>query len=203
MTKSFRFPQYKQSEFERVSWEEYGKVLESIAKNIETFLKKNRMHIDTVVPIYRAAGIAGQFFAYRLHNLKILPVQYKYLHQRGKVRLVKLDDSALARIKGRSPTILVVENNHCFGTTSRMALRGIRKKFPKATILYVAIYADYSHRDMPGADYVFYGRLTNETKALLPTEAKKLKLQPGLALFPWENIEEEWAAVRLKKFDYK
>ena len=202
MAKPLKLPVYKRSEFRRVSWGEYGKVLESVVKDVKAFLKKKRTHVDGIIPIYRAGGVAGQFFAYRLRSLSILPVQYKYLYQRGEVRLVKLDDSALARIKNRAQTVLVIENNHCFGTTSQAVLKSIRKKFPKAVILYAAVYADYSHRTMLDADYTFYGRLTNETKMLLPQETRKLKLQTGLSLFPWENVEEEWAAVRLKKFDY-
>lgn len=199
-----KLPKYYKSDFKKVSWQEYGQVLDSLLPRLNRYLKKNKIRIDAIVPIMRAGGIAAQYFAYKLHLLKILPVQYKYLYEEGGIKLRKINNYSSLKPKTLpNPTFLVVENNHCFGTTSKMAIKDIKKLIPRCKIIYVAIFADYSFQEMKDAEAVFYGRLTNETKDLTEKEAKILRIKNGLSLFPWESLEEEWAAVNSKKFDYR
>ena len=97
----------------------------------------------------------------------------------------------------------MVENNKCFGSTSIKAISGLRKVAPNSKILYVGMFTDYTYQDMPGADVVFYGRLTNEARGLSTEEANTKGISNNLSLFPWENLDEEWRSVSLQKFEYQ
>ncbi len=194
---------YKKSDFRHVSWADYTRTVNNIAAAIDHYLNEHDIKLDAIIPILRASGIATQIIGYRLRQLTILPVQYKYLHRRGKIRLTKLNDTSLSLIKKSAPVLLVIENNHCFGTTSCAVMKDLRKRFPKARILYAAMYADYSCRKTPDAETAFYGHLTNETRTLTLAAAKKLGLDNSVSLFPWENEAEEWAAITGQTFDYK
>lgn len=199
-----KLPKYYKSDFERISWQKYGQVLDLLFVHLDKYLRDNKVRVDAVVPIMRAGGIAAQYFAYKLQLLKVLPVQYKYLYEKGGIKLKKINNYSLSKFKiSKNPVFLVVENNHCFGTTSKMAIRDIKKMVPGCKIIYVAIFADYSYKRMEGVESVFYGRLTNEARSLTAKEAKKLGLNNKVSLFPWEGLEEEWAAVNSKKFDYR
>ncbi len=197
-------PTYTRSDFgPRISWAEYGIIVDRLAKKVALYLKQHRINIDAVVPIGRAGYIPGTIIAYKLTTLRIVPVQYKYLDGPGGIKLRKLFWPSPGKFsKKPRPIFLVVENNHCFGTTSRAVIAELKKRNPHCRIIYVAVLADYSYQRMEQADAVLYGELTNETKTLLPKQAKKLRIRTLLSLYPWENITEEMAAVQGKKYTY-
>jgi len=70
-------------------------------------------------------------------------------------------------------------------------------------IIYAAAHADYTHQKLKGVDAQFWGRLTNETKALSPKEAKRKGLPNFVFVFPWERFDEELSAVNSKKYIYQ
>lgn len=196
-------PKYQKSDFKRVSWEEYGETLEFLYQKVSKYLKENNIKIDAVVPIFRGGAIPGTYLAYKLHLLKILPVQYKYFVIDGKHVLKNLISIPKENLKiSENPTFLVVENNHCFGGTSKMAINDLKKIIPGCKIIYAAAHMDYSYQEMEQAEVVFYGKLTNECWKLFKEEALKKGLDMFLSLFPWEDLEEEWATVTVEEFEY-
>lgn len=203
MTDIPKFPKYEKSDFKNISWEEYGKTLEVLYDKIHDYLGKNRLKIDAVVPILRGGAFSGTYLAYKFHVIRIFPVQYKYLYE-DKFELKRISSvSSDAFDRSSSPIILLVENNHCFGTTAKEALKDLKEVIPNAKVLYAAAYMDYSNQEMPGTEAVFYGQLTNEARGLAKEQADEKEITNDLSLFPWEDIEEEWAMVQGKKFDYK
>lgn len=190
---------YKKSDFKMLSWEEYGEILENLYKKVNKYLKNNKIKIDAVVPILRGGAFSGIFLAYKLHILRIIPVQYKHLGI-NLVQFISINNSNLKL--PHKPVFLLVENNHCFGETAVKAAEDLKKKFPKCKIIYAAALADFSHINKKIFDRCFYGELTNETKTLSNGEAKSKKVRDYLSLFPWEDINEEYAAVCLKDFKY-
>lgn len=193
---------YSKKDFKRVSWEGYGKTLETLYQKIEKYLKEKNIKIDAVVPILRAGAFPGTYLAYKLRLLKILPIQYKYLPGQSIEPVKLLDGLSLDRKIGSPAVFLLVENNHCFGTSAKMAAEELKKFFSSCKIIYVAAHMDYSHQDAVSAEAVFYGRLTNEARGLNLEEAKEKGLTNEIFLFPWENLEEEWAAVSGEPFNY-
>jgi len=195
---------YKKDGFKRVSWDEYEKVLQTLLKKIQDYVKKNNLKIDIVVPILRGASFSGAYLAYKLKLIRIVPVQYKYFFDENKkIELRRLLGLPADISLSEKPTILVVENNHCFGLTAENATKDIRERFPNATILYAADWMDYSFQKNKYADVIFYGKLNNDTKVLTEEEAIEKGFEIPGTLFPWENEKEEWSTVEMQQFEYQ
>src|SRR3989344_5660587 len=196
--------QYSKSDFGALmTWEQYGTLLEKLYREVSQYLDVNNIHPDVVVPIFRAAGIPGQYLAYKLKLLKILSVQYKYLKHGDKIELVQLQGFRKELLQKESPILLLLKNPPCLAATQKAAVDDLKKIYPTGKILYAAVCADYTHKELKGVEKTFYAAFTNSTRGLSEAEATKLNVPHKIALFPWENFEEELAAVTGQKFDYK
>ena len=194
---------YKKSDFKRVSWNEYGRILDALYARLKRHLEANKVKIDAVVPILRGGAFSGTYLAYRLGMLKVLPVQYKYFYSGGKGPLKRLLSFPKTAIGKRDPTFLLVENNHCFGATAANAAKDLQKAFPGCRIVYAAAYMDYSFRNAVDASVSLHGKYTNETRALTAAQCRAKGIEANtLNLFPWESKEEEWKMVSEKQFEY-
>ena len=194
---------YKESDFKKVSWEEYGKTLEILFQKVNKYIKKNNIKIDAVVPILRGGSFPGAYLTYQFHLLRILPVQYKYFLSDKKIQLKKIFNfSKLSLKNNRSPIFLLVENNHCFGLTASTAAKDLKKMFPDCKIIYAVDHIDYSYQKVDNVEKTFYGKLTNETKALNNKKCKIKKIENICYLFPWENLDEEMTTIKGKQFAY-
>lgn len=196
---------YRKSDFKKVSWGEYGKTFDILYKKVEKYVKANKIKIDAVVPILRGGLFPGAYLAYRFHMLRILPIQYHYHFSKNKIELRKILNLPRKRINlPKRSTFLLVEGNHCFGLTAQTAVKDLKKTFPGCKIIYAADHIDYSYRKIANVDAIFYGKLTNETRALGKKECKKKSIENPLSyLFPWEDLKEEWITVQGKQFKYK
>lgn len=193
---------YKKEDFKPVSWEEYGKTLDALYKKVEKYIKEKNIKIDAVVPILRGGAFPGAYLAFKLNLLRILPVQYKYFFENKKIILKCI--LSLPKVKlPKNPTFLLVEQNHCFGLTASTAAKDLKKQFPNCRIIYAADHMDYSYQKVDGTEVIFYGKLTNETRALSKKECKEKKIFLLSYLFPWESLEEEWTTVQGKQFKYE
>jgi len=192
---------YKKKDFKRVAWEDCAKNWEGLGRKILTYIKKNNIVIDAVVPILRGGSLPGGFLAYKLGVLKIIPVQYKYFFAGDKAELKAILPLNAANLS-KKPTILLVEGNHCFGVTASVAGKDIKKLIPGCKILYAADHMDYSYQKNEFADEIFYGLLTNDCLVLNPEQAKKKGIYPYSYIMPWEKMEEEWETVNAKQFKY-
>ncbi len=197
---------YKKEDFEQMTWEEYAEILEDLYKKVSKYIKDNKIKIDAVVPILRGGGFPGTYLAFKLHLLRILPVQFKYFFENGDLEKIKLKmllglpkDVSLSK----NPTFLLVECNCCFGLTSVSAAKHLRERYPKCKIIFAADTMDYSYQKLEQMDAIFYGDLTNDTKTLTEAECKKKGVNCKLRYLPWENLEEEYTTVQAKQFKYE
>ncbi|MFH1232912.1 MAG: phosphoribosyltransferase [Patescibacteria group bacterium] len=195
---------YTKNDFDKRSWQEYADIMEKILKDVQKYIVKNKIKIDAIVPILRGGNVLGTFLAYRLHLLRILPVQYKYFFIGEKeAELRQILFTIEKGMFNNNPTFLLVEGDQCFGNTVITAVNDIKKIFPKAKILHIADCLDYSYRDS-AKDYVekiFYGEYTNHCEELSKEECKRLGIGKS-SMAPWENYEEEIATVSGKQFQY-
>lgn len=195
---------FKKEDFVKMSWKDYGKILENLWEKVEKYVKENNIKIDAVMPILRGGMFPGGYLAYKLGLLRILPVQYKYFFVDGKIELRKI--LGLPSKDGlhlpANPVFLLVEGNHCYGVTGANAAKDLKADFPGCKIIYAADTMDYSYQKNEFADHIFYGKLTNETRDLTAEECKKLGVDNITNVFPWEDIEEEWTTVEGKQFEY-
>ena len=200
MTKS----KYTEKDFRRIGWDEYGELMEKILKELQDYISRNNIKIDAVVPILRGGATLGNFLAYKLGIIRILPVQYKYFFTgRGKAELRQLLFTPNSKVIGENPTFLLVEGDQCFGNTVIHAAKDLKTEFPGCNIIHVADILDYSYRDS-AKEYVnesFYGKYTNHCEELSDEECKKLGIE-GATIAPWENFKEEIAIMEGKEFEY-
>ncbi len=195
---------FKKEDFVKMSWEDYGKILESLGQKVGKYVKENNIKIDAVVPVLRGGMFPGGYLTYKLGLLRVLPVQYKYFFVDGKIELKKIlglpkDGLSLPA----KPIFLLVEGNHCYGVTGKSAAKDLKADFPDCKIIYAADTMDYSYQKNEFADAIFYGKLTNETREVAPEECGKLGLENISNMFPWEDIKEEWTTVQGKQFGYE
>jgi len=193
---------YKKSDFEKLSWEKYGEILEELFEKVSKYIKENNIEIDAVVPILRGGAFPGTFLAAKLHLLRILPVQYKYFFEGREIILKKLFGFQKTNLNKENPVFLLVENNHCFGLTAQTAAKDLKEQFPGCRIIYAADTMDYSYQKNENAEAIFYGELTNDTKTLSEEDAKQKGMSDKMHLYPWENLEEEWTTVQGEQFKY-
>lgn len=199
---SYFLAKYRKSDFKRITWAEYGELLNSLYGKVVKHVKENRVKIDAVVPISRGGLFPGTYLAYRLNILRILPVQYHYFFMGKKLQLRRILWFARNEVKQPRPVFLLAENNHCFGVTAATAARDLRKQFPGCRIIYAADHIDYSYRNAVRAQAVLCGRFTNETRALTKKQCTAKGIFPLSYLFPWESLKEEWETVSSKQFEY-
>lgn len=191
----------------KISWDEYFKEeLEVLTKKVEKYIKDNKIKIDAVVPILRGGNIPGTYLAYKLKILKILPVQYKYFFKEDVAELKqiqKIDEKFFD--KDEKLTFLLVEGNHCFGTSASYAAKGLKEQFPNCEIIYAASNMDYNYQDaIKDAKVAFYGRLQNDCEECTKEQCKKLGLKfDEFDIFPWENVEEELTTLKMKQFEFR
>lgn len=196
-----KLEKYKKEDFYRLKWDEYGETLEALNQKVERYFKNNEIKIDVIVPIMRGGLFPGNFLAYQLGILKIVPVQYKYFFEGKKIVLRRIKKLEIDNIP-KDANILVVEQDHCFGNTGKEAVMDIKRALPNSKVFYATDYMDYSYQDVIPAEKIFYGKLDNHTKALSNKQAKEKKVSTAVFIFPWENMEEEWDTVNSKQFKY-
>lgn len=194
---------YKKDGFKRLSWQDYQDILDGLVKKIQGYVEENNLKINMVVPILRGGAFPGTYLAYKLHLIRIVPVQYKYFFEDGEIELRKLLGLPKDLSISDNPVILLVENNHCFGLTAETVAKDIKEQFPNAKIIYAADLMDYSYQKNKYADVIFYGQLNNDTKVLTQQEAKGKGFEASSSMFPWEEEKEEWDTVAAKQFDYQ
>lgn len=167
---------------------------------MKAYISEHGLAIDAVVPILRGGNIVGTYLAYKLHLLRILPVQYKYLMDDvGVPQLQQLRACEVDQIP-QSGTIILAEGNHCFGGTAIRAAYDIKKVRPDVQIVYTAVHMDYAYQDVvTDAEVSLYGRLTDETRSA-PEGAPCVRGKSYL--FPWETTDEEMAILEGQAFDY-
>lgn len=196
-------PTYQKEEFKKMSWDKYYKIVSILHTKISSYLSTSRKSIDTVVPILREGLFPAGILAYKLKQLSIVPVQYKYLfYEKKKAELKCLLPFNNKVVRKNNPTILLVENAHCFGLTAETAAKDIKEMFPNSFIIYATDTADVGYVKNRFADIMFYGELSNACKTISEEECKKRNISPDQDYYPWESIDEEWDTVNAKQYGF-
>jgi hypoxanthine phosphoribosyltransferase len=194
--------EYRKSDFKKMTWEDYGTILERLYSKVKKYIDKNDIKIDSVVPILRGGAFPGAFLSFRLGLLRMTPVQYKYFLDGKNITLRRIMIFPKKSLRKKRPIFLLVENNHCFGITASAAAKDLKRMYPSCKIIYATDHVDYSYQSVEGVDAIFFGRLTNETRKLSKKQCKEKGIENVSYLFPWEGLNEEWTTVRCKQFPY-
>lgn len=199
---------YKKEDFIKMTWQDYSKIIEALYQKVNDYVKKNNVKIDAVVPILRGAMVAGQYLTFRLNLLRIIPIQLKYFFEDGdleKIKLKKLLEFPKNIKFDHNPTFLLVENNRCFGLTSKTAALHLKERFPKCKIVLACDTTDYAYKDADKEYYdaIICGAFTNDTKELDDKQCKKFGIINKIRMLPWENLEEEYNTTQARQFNYR
>jgi len=198
---------YEKSDLVKLTWEDFDKYLDKIKKDIREYLEKSKLQIDVIVPILRGGGIPGIRLALEFKIVRILPFQYKYLHEGKRTNMVKLlnsDFNQLSNFNKKDPVILVVEGNHSTGGIAIQVISDIKKQLPKSKIIYVSLAKDYFYKDSVKENiFTTCGYYTNENRKLSKEKCLEIGINStNIYLFPWESPEEELAMLNQQSFDY-
>ena len=101
---------------------------------------------------------------------------------------------------------LLVEGNHCYGTSAKYAAKGLRAQFPNCRIIYAASNMDYNYLDVLDGivEVSFYGGLNNDCEEMDKAKCEDLGIDfDKVMIFPWENEDEEWTTFgEMKQFSF-
>ena len=139
---------YTEKDLDLISWERIDGFIDKIYKDVNNYLKENKLKIKYIIPIMRGGGIPAVIFSHLLGVIDILPIQLKHNSETNnidkKIGLEYMDNSSI----DNNECILLVEGNHVTGQTANIAVDLIRQKFGNAVkIIYVSRTRDYTYRN--------------------------------------------------------
>lgn len=188
-----------------LTWEHYGLLVEDLWKDLKKKLSDGDIKIDAIVTILREGVFTAIPLSYKLNTYKVLTIQYKYMLYEGSNELKKIADLSESDIEiPEEPVFLLCDTFPCGGKTKFLAVDDIKKKYPKAKFVFASLIQDSSvegHKDFLTSAYAF--DVDDKWKTTHPL-FKKLGIADNAlnVFFPWENADEEYAAVNEKEWKY-
>lgn len=162
-----------------------------LTKALKIFLNNNNLKIDYICPVLRSGAVPAVYIANKLNIVKFAPFQAKHIAYKNEDKIeILFNPLTNLKINKNQPVFLIVEGTHSTGKSVKLCINEIYKTYPKAKILYVSIAKSYGSKEFN--DKILYENhslifSTSKTKK----ECKKLKINPYLALYPWEVLEYE------------
>ena len=176
----------------KMSHKEFISHINFLSKQLKEFLESKCLKIDYICPILRSGAVPAVYIANKLNIVKFASFQAKHITYKNKEEKIELLFNPLRNIKieKEQPVFLLVEGTHSTGKSVELCITEIYKIYPKAKILYVSIAKFYGSKDFK--EKIFYENHAlyfNTSKSI--QECKKLKINPYLAIYPWEILESE------------
>ncbi|MFC1722091.1 phosphoribosyltransferase family protein [Patescibacteria group bacterium] len=191
--------------FYPLTWEHYGLLVEDLWKDLKSKLESENIAIDAVVAILREGVFTAMPLAYKLNTYKIFTVQYKYVLFDGGNELKKISGMSESIVEvPEEPIFLLCDTFPCGGKTKFLAVDDIKKRYPKAKFIFASLVQDHSvedHEDFITSAYAF--DVNDKWETTHPLFVKLGIESNALNVFlPWENADEEDAAVNQKEWKY-
>lgn len=139
------------SEYAKITWEQYGELIETLWQDLKLKLDQHKVHIDAIIPILREGAFTGIPLAYKLNTYKVLPIQYKYLLHDGSNELVKIADLPEVQYEIPSkPVFLLCDTYPCGGKTKELAVADVKCKFKDARFVFASLLQDDTANKIDG-----------------------------------------------------
>ena len=180
--------------YKKLSYDEFIGYVDKICKKLSNYILKNNLKVDYICPILRSGAIPAVHISNRLNIIKFAPIQVKHvLHKNGEDKIeILFNPFDSIEIKKKEPVFLVVECMHSTGTSSKMCIEEIRKRFKSAKIIYVCIAKQYGSIDFKNEtiyeDIGFYCNCENDFSK---EKCKELNIEYDFPIFPWEDLDTE------------
>lgn len=168
----------KMENYKSMTHEEFLSYIDKICQKLEVYINDNKIKVDYICPVLRSGAIPAVYISNRLNIIKFLPMQVKHISYNDGTDNIEMIFNPLncVEIKKEEPVFLVVEALHSTGTSVKICVNEIKKKYKNARILYVCLTKKYDSESLENVvEYEDTGFLHNEKTPL----------------FPWEILENE------------
>jgi len=193
------------SEDVKMSWDQFESNVDKLKEKIQNYLNKNNLKLSAIAPILREGGFTGLILAYKLNTWKVIPIQFKYmLIGEGEMPPLK-QISEIPEIHydiPKNPVILLIDNMPYEGESARLAAKKFKEKFPGSKIIYASVFQDVAFKDSDLFETTLFEIKTDFCDSLSPKKQKEEGVDTTPWVLPWQNPEEEHAAVHNKKYEY-
>jgi len=188
----------------RLSWDEYGSLVEDLWKDLDTKLKEHNVKIDAIIAILREGVFTATPLAYKLNTYKVIPIQFKYMLYDGRNELKQISKiPELNYTLPESPIFLLCDTFPSGWKTKSLAIEEFKKIYPNAKFVFASLLQDASANENKDILFSAYAADVNanwETKH--PVYVKAGVTNVLYTALPWENIEEELAGPNMTKWEY-
>lgn len=188
----------------KLTWAEYGKLIDDLWSDLQKKLEDNKVKIDAVIIILREGAFTGIPLAYRLNTYKVIPIQYKYMLYEGGNELLQIAKIPELNYKlPEHPVFLLCDTFPSGGKTKSLAIEEFKKLYPEAKFVFASIIQDSSVNQ--NQDILFSAWAVDVDpgwRTKHPIYANAGVTNVLYTLLPWENTEEELAGPNQTRWDY-
>jgi hypoxanthine phosphoribosyltransferase len=196
MTHSYHPEGIRKTDLRLLNYAEFGQFLGTLTENVLAVCREHRIRIDAVAPILRSGAFTGCHLASKLKVVDIVPLQYKHTHDSARPIDRRYRPLKPTWDLADNATVLVADTNTVTGEIARLAAADIRAIWPNSTIVFASVMLDVSLEFLPEADVLIFARRINERRTLSSHEAARLGVSNEVYVFPWEDMEEQWAEIQ-------
>lgn len=186
----------KREDLRDISYDEFGRLVESLTSQIREFCTARGVKFHLVVPILRGGAFTGMHIATKLGIKNVLPTQYKYHFHPREYNERKFDFPELTYELPETINILIVDSKTVYGGTMKKVKTDVSEAYPKAKLYFASLDLDQSITNVDGIEHIFAARISNERRALSREEAQERSISNDILVFPWENIDDMWREIQ-------
>lgn len=184
------------SELRLLTYKVFGNLLEVLTNRVISACIEHSLRIDIVAPILRSGAFPGCHLASKLGVTDIVPLQYKHTYDSTAPIRRHFKVPSLTRKPRGSVTILMVDTNTVTGEIARHAAEDLRAVWPSSKILFASVMLDLSIEHLPHVEVLISALRTNERRSFSARRAMAIGVSSDIYIFPWENVEEQWAEIQ-------
>lgn len=181
-------------DYKPMTYEAFLSYIDKICQKLEVYINDNKIKVDYICPVLRSGAIPAIYISNRLNIIKFLPMQVKHIAYNDGTNNIEMIFNPLncVEIKKEEPVFLVVEAMHSTGTSVKICIDEIKKRYKNARILYVCLTKEYRSENFENlVEYEDTGFFYNGKNKLDEEKCKELQIEYFTPLFPWEILENE------------
>ncbi len=188
----------------KLSWNDYGQIVEDLWKDLQAKLTQNNVKIDAIVIILREGGFTGLPLAYKLNTYKVMTLQFKYMLYNGSNELKYIAGMPEVTYElPKNPVFLLCDSFPAGGETKKLAVAKIKEKYPTAKFVFASLVEDKTSNQVSEIIFSAFGvDADEEAKTNYPLLKNAGVTNIYYILLPWENEKEELAGPDHKEWKY-
>lgn len=179
-------------EYKKLSHQCFIRCIDELCIDLNKYLDENKLKIDYICPILRSGAVPATYIANKMNIVKFAPFQIKHITYKNnddKIKIIFNPLDSLKIVKDK-PVFLVVEALQSTGTSSKLCIEELKKKYKNVQVLYVCIAKEYGSPDFK--DITLFSKAVfnfNGHNNFSKEQCKKMQIDYFTPLFPWETLE--------------